>query len=291
MANKPMAGGLYLKATGTGTDVDPYIPYITTIADVAVETDYDLQVARGLITGVSCINKFGSAPSGIQTTLTDIWDLANATPTQQIWVAPTIARVHAIVSSSTDDAPAGVGALTVQVYGLKTWALAETSEVVVLNGTTSVNTVNSYVIIHRMKVTSCGATAVNVGTIKATAATDTTVTAVILPLNGQTEMAIYGVPSIQSLYLTRWGVSIAKVSEVAVSATFELRVNENPGVFKNMFLRKNDIGLNSTGTSSVERQFHTLIKVAGPAIVKVQAYGSAADIDGTSGFDGYLVTN
>jgi len=256
-------------------------------------TEFSLQVARGLVSGVSQINKFGAAPDGIQTSYTDIWSRANASTTQQIWLAPTAARIHAIVSTSTDDdgSPVGLGARTIRIYGLKTWDLAETSEDITMDGTTSVNTANSYVIIHRMKVLTCGTSGPNVGTISATAATDTTVTAVILPNDGQTEMAIYGVPSIQSLYLTRWSCAIAKGAAAAVSAVFEIRVNENPNIQTTCFLRKNDISTQSTGSTNVEKHFQNPIKYAGPCIIKIQAVGSAADIDGKSAFDGYVVTN
>jgi len=254
-------------------------------------TDYGLQVARGLVTGVTSLNKFGKAPSGVQTTLTDIWSRANAAATQQIWLAPTAARVHAIVSDSTDDDgdPAGVGARTVRVYGLKTWDLAETSEDITLNGTSAVNTAQSYVIIHRMKVLTCGATNINVGTITATAADDSTVTALILPGEGQTEMAIWGCPSIQDFYMTRLSCSMGK--EVAAqSIQFTVRVNENPNVQTTKFLLKNDVNVVSTGTSGAERHFQNPIKYAGPCIIKVQGLASAADLDAKAAFDGYIVT-
>jgi hypothetical protein len=258
-----------------------------------VNNDYALRVARGLVSGVTHINKFGAAPAGIQTTPTDIWSRADSAATQPVWLAPTAARVHAIVSTSASDdgSPVGVGARTIRIYGLKTWDLAETSEDITLDGTTPVNTANSYVIIHRMKVLTMGASGPNVGTISATAATDGTITAVIAPGDGQTEMAIYGVPSIQTMYMTRWGAGIDKVSGVSVSVDFELRVNENPNVQTTKFLRKDDISLQSISTSLHDRYYTIPNKFTGPCIVKVTAMASAADTEGESGFDAYIVTN
>lgn len=255
--------------------------------------EFALEVARGRITGITSVNKFGAAPDGVQTTASDVWSRSDSTPTQQIWLAPTAARIHAIVSTSANDdgSPVGTGARTIRIYGLKTWDLAETSEDITLDGVTPVNTVNSYVIINRMKVLTCGASGPNVGTISATAATDGTVTAVILPGDGQTEMAIYGVPSIQSFCLTRWSAEIAKSSGTASHVVFELRVNETPNVQTTCFLRKNDLSVQSTGSNSVQKTFINPIKFAGPCIIKVQGIGSANDIDAKSAFDGYLVTN
>jgi len=256
-----------------------------------INNDYALRVARGLVSGVSSINKFGSAPNGLQTTPTDIWSRADASATQQIWIAPTQARIHSIVSTSANDdgSPVGTGARTIRIYGLKTWDLAETSEDITLDGVTSVNTLNSYVIIHRMKVLTSGSTSINVGTITATAITDGTITALILPGEGQTEMAIYGVPSIQSFYLTRWYCGLAKTS--GVDGDFHLLVNESPNVQLTNFLYKSDLSLQSTGTSSFEKHYDNPIKFSGPCIIKVQGTGSTNDIDSQSGFDGYLIVN
>jgi len=253
--------------------------------------NYFSEVALGNVAGRSSVNKFGSAPSGIQVTATDIWGRADATPTQSVWLAPTAARVHAIVSSSVDDdgSPVGTGARTLRVYGLTSWTADEVSEDITLNGVGAVNTVNSYVIIHRMKVLTMGASGPNVGTIIATAATDTTVTAVILPGDGQTEMAIYGVPSTKIALLHRWNVQIDKAGGAVASADFILRVNENPNVQTTGFLRKDDISLQSTCTCAEERRYAIPMRFVGPCIIKATAIASAADVDGASGFDLELV--
>jgi len=255
---------------------------------------FQVRVSRGDFTDVVCVSKFGAAPSGVQTTATDIWSRADATTTQQIWLAPTAARIHTIASTSAADNTSGTGVDTVVIFYLPDWDTTETSETVTGNLNGGIAMSNAAVIIHRMKVVPQSTTTNvggNTGTITATAAGDATITAVILPSEGQTEMAIYGVPSTQSFYLTRWNANVDKSSGASASVDFELRVNPNASTQTVAFIRKEDISLQSTGTSMFEKRYECYPKFPGPCIIKVQGIASTNDIDGESGFDGFIVTN
>ena len=262
--------------------------------------DFALEVAKGNIPGHSAVNKFGRAPDGIQTTATDIWDRADAAATQQIWIAPTAARIHAIASNSDLDgktaAPSSVGMRTIEVTGLQTWGIAETSETVTLDGTTPVNTVSSYVIIHRMKMLTHGTSGPNVGTITATAAApDSTVTAQIDPDTGQTEMSIYGIPSTQKAYMTSFDVNAHNTGNpsTVIEVDFDMLVNEHPDVDETAaaFIIKANMGMIMTGSTIFTKNFEPPLEIAGPAIIKFQAISTLADTEAVAEFDLYLVDN
>lgn len=251
-----------------------------------------LEIARGLITGMGHSNKFGRAEAGIQTTMTDIWDRADAAATQQIWLAPTQARVHNIASSNAadDGTPegAGAGAQAVRVSGLQDWDSIETSEDVVLNGTADVATANSYVIIHRLKILPVGTTYnLNVGDISATAVTDGTITAQINAGNGQTEMAIYGIPSTQTGYLTSFDVNAHNTGNpsTVLETDFDVVVNERPDLDETVFLKKANIGLIGSGSTSFSKGYKPYFVIVGPAIIKFQAVSTIADTEGVAEFD------
>lgn len=246
--------------------------------------------ALGLIKNQKTVNKFGRALSGVQQTATDIWDRADATPTQQLWVAPTQARVHSVVSTDTDDNSLGTGAKLVKIYGLTDWDTAEVSEDIIMDGTTSVNTSNSYVIIHRMKVIDYGSTGPNEGTITATAATDSSVTAQINIGQGQTQMAIYGIPSTQTALMTKYYTSCFKGS-TSLGLISNLLVNQNVENELDKFLVKHSNGLASEGTSYISHEFNPCFAISGPAIIKINATSSVSDTDGSGGFDLKLIDN
>ena len=258
--------------------------------------DFGLEVARGNVPGVTAENKYGrttNADSGVMTDIHDGADVAGGS--NVIWDAPLAARIHQVVSSSTDDDgdPAGVGARTLRVTYLPDWNTVETTVDLTMNGTANVAT-PACVIIHRMEVLTFGATNVNVGVIKATADTDGTITEQILAGAGQTQMAIYGVSSLQTFYMTEYYGSILKATGGAAIADIIILYNPRADQFLAAaapFIIKHTIGLESVGSSMIEETFLPPKKFLGPCIIKLQTNTNKADVDISAGFDGYLVTN
>jgi hypothetical protein len=223
------------------------------------------------------INKFGRAPGYVDSGQdTDIWDLD-----QPVWLAPTASRIHAIVSSDAEV----TGAQTVRIYGLREWDGVETSEVVTLNGTSPVNTTRSYVIIHRMKMLTWGALGPNIGIIKATAATDDTITAQILAGEGQTQMAIFGVGSRDNAFITGYYASVQKDIAAAQASLMTLMVNPIPDSVTTGFITKHTQNVTTVGTGYFRHPFNPYYKVAGPAIIKIKGNGTTAGMDVSAGFD------
>lgn len=260
--------------------------------------DFILKVGAGKVRNITGVTLSGIAPSGIQITDTDIWSLSDATPDQQVWLAPTAAAYHYVVSDATTDTSAvdatgdatGFGARTLRLWGLADWDTEESSEIISMDGTADATTDNKYVIIHRMEVLTSGTSSINVGKITATSVgAGNQITAVIAPGVGKTEMAIYGVPSTQDFYLTRFSASINEATTDVATADFKLLVNPNADTQTTNFITEDHLKVQSSGDSSEERNYKYYLKFPGPCIIKVTAVSSAADLDGHAGFDGILV--
>ncbi|GAG22553.1 unnamed protein product, partial [marine sediment metagenome] len=231
-----------------------------------------------------------NADSGV---ITDVWDAA----AQPVWLAPTEARIHNIVSTSDVDSDTGgavaqgAGARTVRISGLKTWDDKETSEDVIMDGTDGTDTVNSYVIIHRMKVLTAGASGPNVGIITAIAAADATVTARIGIIKGQTLMAIYGVPSTQNAYMMNFSASVAQASPASASAGVIVRSTMDVTTDTTTFLFKHTSAVFEEGSTHVNHIFGMPKKFEGPCIIKLALVAGANDTNGDASFDLILVDN
>lgn len=246
-----------------------------------------IAVCAGWVDGITCVEKFGRNPVIAAGITADIWDRGGTAGTL-IWVAPTQARIHALVSS---DAESG-GAITVKVWGLQNWDTKETTEIVTMDGTTPVNTVKSYVIIHRMRVVTHGGTSANIGTITATAATDGGVTAQILATKGQTEMVILGIPSSQTAFLFTHKASMNRASGgAAIYANISLLVAHDPKNNPSVFIAKSPTGLSLDGSSWYQEILDVPKVIPGPAIIKMQASSSANSADISAGFSCDLLDN
>lgn len=267
---------------------------------IQVTMPYYQAVAEGYVPSVTSINKFGRNTEIDSTVTADVWDggkTVGALPagTSLIWVAPTAAAKHDITSTSTDDDgnPAGDGARTIKLFGLPDWDNSEISEIITMNGTGNVETVNDYVIIYRMQILTKGATNVNVGTITATAKAPsaTTITARIEVGKGQTQMAIFAIPSIQKFYIDRFYANMNKAGGANGQVDVALLVNPEPDAELTNFLTKHTFGLEKVGTTAFLIPFTTPKTIVGPAIIKVQVVSATNDMDVSAGFDGMIVNN
>lgn len=254
-----------------------------------------LEIPKGTIVGHTSENKFGRSTNVDNGADTDIWDRANAVDAQAIWIPPTTARLHDIVSGSAldDGAPVNTGARTIRVFGLTGWGTAEVNEDITMNGVGAVTTANAYVIIYRMEVLTAGAAGPNVGLITATAQADGTVTAQINADEGQTQMAIYGIPSIQTAFVTNFYGSVlrANLSTNERHVDIKMLFNPEPDANANTWLIKHSAGCGTRASSPFRHEYHPYKTFAGPGILKMQAIGSSNDLDVSSGFDLIIVDN
>jgi hypothetical protein len=132
---------------------------IRSISQVGTYEPFELQVARGQIPGHSIVHVFGFNPD-VDTSEETVW------PIDGILGHPASPAIMSISSSSADDDSTGTGARTVLVEGVNgTGGL--TSEVVILDGQTAVNTTKAYDAIERMTVLTVGSGGKNAGIIYA----------------------------------------------------------------------------------------------------------------------------
>lgn len=255
-------------------------------------SDSSVEIPQGNVDGQTSVNKFGRS-SNVDTAIdTDIWDRANAVDNQPIWLAPTAARIHTIASDNVNDTTGGTGANSLEIFYLPDWNTKETSEILTGNLNAGIAMANAAVIIHRMRVIpQATSTSINVGTITATAAVDGTVTAQIQPNRGQSQMAIYGIPSVQIAYLTQFYGSVLRANAAAAFIDARLLFNPAPNINTNVWLVKHTSGIQTTGSNPFLHSYIPYNKFIGPGIIKLQAAGNANNLDVSVGFDLILVDN
>lgn len=155
-------------------------------------------IAAGLVDGYSSVNKYGrNTDVDTGTVPEDLWGGGG------LYTGFPVSDSEPIeaLSSSAADAAAGTGLRTVVIQGLNAdWV--ETSETITLNGTTPVQSVNTYRRVHTMRGMTAGSGAANAGTITIRHATTEANVFLIMQIGtNQTNCAAYTVPAGKTAYL------------------------------------------------------------------------------------------
>jgi len=168
-----------------------YFPPITGTTSLLSSAPWEIQVARGQVSGASQVNIFAFSDS-VKTTLYTLWELTGTTQ----YAFPASAVTMTLASTSASDNTRA----TILVSGLNSsWDLI--TETVTLNGTTNVTTTNSFLRINSMIMTSTGTgQTTNVGTI--TAKNGGITYAQINIGVGRSQAAVYSVPNGYTMYIT-----------------------------------------------------------------------------------------
>ena len=242
---------------------------------------FELQVARGQVDGHKALFKFG-INGDVGTSVETVWAQGGT------YVYPASATVMKISSSSADDAAAGTGARTISIAGLDA-SYNEISETVILDGQTSVNTVNSYLRISRMFVVTAGSGATAAGTIYAGTGTVTsgvpaTVYGMIALNANQTQMAFWTVPAGYTLYLTGLFYTSGNTNANAWT-NFQLIQRPLGGVFRQQSSSR------VPGNGDFVIDLHTPIAFAEKTDIEVRAVASTSPSNVSAEFEGIYIKN
>jgi hypothetical protein len=253
-------------------------------------SDFYLEVSKGSVIGHSPLLKFGRNgdidAAAVNTVGRDIWDGGVASAVD--WVPPTEARIHAIAGGATD-ALDDVGAHTIIIFGLGP-AYELQDEILSMHptdGTTPVNTLKLYTMIHRMYVLSAGSADKNVANITATAAVDGTVTAMITANNSQTAMAIFQIPAETTCYLDLTYASLHKKGGPARLADTALMLKDFGGVWR----FQDSLAVSSDSGQTAQNPYTPPLTVPAMSYIKMVGNPTADGQDISAGFYGVLVAN
>ena len=257
---------------------------ISSITKVGKTEPFELQVARGQISWHYPQFKFGFNPD-VDNALETVWAEGG------LYGYLSAASVLKVSSSSTDDAAAGTGARTVQLYGLDA-DYNEINEIVTLNGQTSVNSVNSFLRINRMVIRSAGSGEINAGVIYAGTGTVTSGVpankyATIAIGDGQTLMALWTVPAGYTAYLFQTDLTAACTTS---NKLLNVRIVSRP--FGEVFQIKDKFGM-GVGGETVTQVYQYPLKFEEKTDLEVRAIGDAgsANIQVSAGLDIIYIKN
>lgn len=281
-------GGTYVNFNATAggnfkTSIEEYEPEFFLGSPLPV-TNSALAISQGKFTGMSKVNKFGRNPDIDQDTKETIWSAGGLYKDVFLSGAENIY----LRSSQAVDTSAGIGARTVAISGLD-GDYVQQSETVTLNGLGSVETANEYLRLHRMYVSTVGVSGTNMGSIVANGSKNTQTIAQIDAENGQTEMAIYTIPSGTTGYMTNFYTSFDKGGAGATAALvdIEMQIRPSGGAYR----VAHHAGMISTGMTHIQHNYNPYKSFGEKTDIMLNATPTVNDADIHGGFDLILVGN
>lgn len=234
---------------------------------------FELQVARNQIAGHSAFSIFGYN-GDVDQTEESVWPNGGTVP------HPTTASVLDIVSTSTADDAAGTGARTVFIEGLD-GDYKVVSETVTLDGTTDVETVNSYLYINQFYVVTTGSGGVNAGEI--TAKLSSTLYDLIAVGYNQRTTAHYCVPAGYTAYLTE-GVITAGQATGSTAVTAFLKQHGPDGILR-------VVAISTLNNGSIQYDFAYPVAITEKSCFGATAIGAANNNSVSAFFNFVLIKN
>jgi hypothetical protein len=186
---------------------------IRSITQVGTYEPFELQVARGQITGHEVLNVFGYSTGITNAAFIPAWENIAA------YAFPTVASTMVVSSSSASDT-----AVTILITGLDA-NYDVITESVTLNGTTDVPTTKVFWRINSVVTTAGNA----VGTMYVKNAGGTTYAQVAIG-SGRTNMSVYTVPAGYTAYFTQFDAFSSTSVTSGVYATFRALRTSSTGV-------------------------------------------------------------
>ena len=186
---------------------------VRSITQVGTYEPFELQVARGQITGHEVVNVFGYSTGTPNTGFIAAWENNSA------YAFPTVASTMVVTSSSASDT-----AVTILIDGLDA-NYDSITESVNVNGTNAVTTTKVFFRIHSVVTTAGNA----VGTMYVKNAGGTTYAQVAIGA-GRTNMSVYTVPAGYTAYWTQFDSFSSTSVTSGVFATFRALLTTPAGI-------------------------------------------------------------
>lgn len=257
-----------------------------------ITEDFLLEVAKGNVPGHSRVTKFGRNPNIAAGTTEEIWSVS--TNRTRLTAAATLEAISTDIDDSDSGGinPASTGARIITVEGLDgSWA--EVSEDITMDGTTaSAATSTSFFRVNRVYVKTMGTYGgSNEGTITVRVSGAGSTQAQIEIGKGQTEMAMYSVPTGKTAYINTLWFNADSTRSVACELYQYTGIDDVTTPF--VGAKRKLWGQESvTAGTHLERVIEDRFVIAGPADLvweTTAAAGGSAAVE--AGFDLILVTN